>query len=137
MNEDLFKIQKQDVTYDNTYEENGITYGTCNGCNQENVNVDDHYCISIVDDKKTKKYSDFKEQYLENNIVNYNDGQINYIKKLFDTLHTKYRTNTFFKSLYDKAINTKKLTQKQHDNLFFLLKNGKSMYDAGILTTKN
>lgn len=141
MNEDLFKIQKQDVTFSDTYESDNICYGMCDGCGQPDVDVDNHFCIDSVDsnDIDSQKFittlEDFKKT-LEDK-VHYNDGQIEYIKSLFKTLHIKYRNNKFYKSVYNDSIKNKYLTKKQNDYFFYLLKHGRPMYEDNKLTTKN
>lgn len=141
MNEDIFKIQKQDVTYSDTYNNDNITFGTCDGCGQIDVDINNHYCSEIIDIDNTsiKNIITTLEKFKEslNDVISFNDGQIKYIIQMFDNLHSKYRNNKFYKSLYNKAIKTKQLSQKQYDNLFYLLKNGKSMYEDNKLTTKN
>lgn len=71
----------------------------------------------------------------ENEIIQYNDGQIKYIKQMLN--HVNWKKSPFIKKLVGSALNTGKLTKKQHEHLFYFLKNNKSMYDAGILSTKN
>ena len=63
----------------------------------------------------------------------FTDDEINYYQKLWDWLHEKYRYNKFFSSLWDKVKTKKSLTNKQWIELEYLLKNGKSRYEAGIL----
>jgi len=63
----------------------------------------------------------------------FTDSEINYYQKLWDFLPVKYTTNPFFKSLFTKLKNKQPLSQKQWIELEFLLKNGKSRYEAGIL----
>ena len=63
----------------------------------------------------------------------FTDAEVQYYQKLWDWLHDKYRYNKFFLSLWNKVISKKSLTNKQWIELEFLLKNGKSRYEAGIL----
>jgi len=63
----------------------------------------------------------------------FTDSEIQYYQKLWDWLHDKYRYNKFFSGLWDKVKTKKSLTNKQWIELEFLLKNGKSRYEAGIL----
>jgi hypothetical protein len=63
----------------------------------------------------------------------FTDAEIQYYQKLWDWLHEKYRYNKFFSNLWDKVKTKKSLTNKQWIELEFLLKNGKSRYEAGIL----
>lgn len=63
----------------------------------------------------------------------FTDAEIQYYQKLWDWLHDKYRYNKFFSGLWDKVKTKKSLTNKQWIELEFLLKNGKSRYEAGIL----
>lgn len=63
----------------------------------------------------------------------FTDAEVQYYQKLWDWLHDKYRYNKFFSSLWDKVKTKKSLTNKQWLELEFLLKNGKSRYESGIL----
>lgn len=63
----------------------------------------------------------------------FTDAEITYYQKLWDWLHEKYRNNSFFSKIWNQAKTKKSLTQKQWLELEFLLKNGKSRYEAGIL----
>lgn len=63
----------------------------------------------------------------------FTQDEINYYQKLWDWLPEKYRYNKFFSSLWEKAKEKRSLSQKQWTQLEFLLKNGKSQYEAGIL----
>jgi len=63
----------------------------------------------------------------------FTDSEIQYYQKLWDWLHEKYRYNKFFSGLWDKVKTKKSLSNKQWIELEFLLKNGKSRYESGIL----
>jgi len=63
----------------------------------------------------------------------FTDAEIEYYQKLWDWLPEKYRYNRFFSSLWDQAKFKRSLTKKQWTQLEYLLKNGKSQYEAGIL----
>jgi hypothetical protein len=63
------------------------------------------------------------------------DTEIQYYQKLWDWLHEKYRYNKFFLNLWNQVKSKKSLTKKQWIELEYLLKNGKSRYEAGILPT--
>lgn len=72
-----------------------------------------------------------------NHTIEFNDGQIKNVMQRYNGLHSKYHNDNFFAPMIKKLQKNKKLTKKQNDQLQFLLKNGKSMYEAGYLTTKN
>jgi hypothetical protein len=63
----------------------------------------------------------------------FTDSEIQYYQKLWDWLPEKYRYNKFFLSLWEQAKNKMYLSKKQWIQLEYLLKNGKSQYEAGIL----
>ena len=63
----------------------------------------------------------------------FTDSDINYYQKLWDWLPEKYRYNKFFLSLWEQAKIKRSLSSKQWTQLEYLLKNGKSQYEAGIL----
>lgn len=65
--------------------------------------------------------------------VSFDDVQVRRIKQLWDSVHVRYINNRFFKSLYDKVVSGGSLSAKQWGELDFLLKNGKSRYEAGEL----
>lgn len=73
------------------------------------------------------------EQFQQDNRKNFTDTEIVYYQKLWDWLHEKYRNNQFFLKLWNQAKLKKSLSQRQWLELEFLLKNGKSRYEAGIL----
>lgn len=72
-----------------------------------------------------------------NKWISFDDKQVESIKKKFIGLNVKYANNPFFKSIISALESKKKLSQKQWDELEYLLVNGKTKYEAGILTTKN
>jgi len=63
----------------------------------------------------------------------FTDSEIVYYKKLWNSLNLKYTNNQFFSSLWLKVLDKKRLTKNQWRELEFLLKNGKSRYESGIL----
>lgn len=75
---------------------------------------------------------------LENaqNFITFDDNQIKRLTTLYNFQHIKYHQG-FFKSIFDKLVKDKKLTKKQYDEFKFLLDNGRSKYEAGLLSTKN
>lgn len=73
------------------------------------------------------------ENFKQSGRKEFTDDEINYYQKLWDWLPEKYRYNRFFSSLWDQAKMKRSLSQKQWTQLEFLLKNGKSQYEAGIL----
>lgn len=72
-----------------------------------------------------------------NETITFTDDQIKYVMQRYNTLHSKYHNDNFFAPMVKKLQKNKKLSKKQNDQLQFLIKNGKSMYEAGVLTTKN
>lgn len=76
--------------------------------------------------KNLKLYEDFQRKY-------FTDSQITYYEKAWNYLHEKYRNNPFFSSLWNQLKTKKSLSNKQWIELEFLLKNGKSRYEAGVL----
>ncbi len=116
----------------------GITLDDMNDIGQDLLNssifdvdyINDIFIITYLN-PFVLEHSQFKMIYESiNNTIEFNTGQINYIKSIFKTLHTKYQTNAFLKSVYDKAINNGKLTKNQQLELEFVLKNGKTRYEA-------
>lgn len=75
------------------------------------------------------------KQILEN--MEFTPGRVESINVSFNSLPSKYRNNKFFKSIISQLNKNNTLSKKQYDQLSFLLKNGQTMYEAGILTTKN
>lgn len=63
----------------------------------------------------------------------FTESEISYYQKLWDSLHQNYRYNKFFSSIWSQAKRRKSLSSKQWRELEFLLKNGRSRYDSGIL----
>lgn len=73
------------------------------------------------------------ENFIPERRKEFTDSEIQYFQKLWDSLYDKYRYNKFFSSLWNQVKNKKSLSNKQWIQLEFLLKNGKSQYEAGIL----
>lgn len=63
----------------------------------------------------------------------FTEGEISYYQRLWDFLNEKYRRNKFFSNIWEQAKAKRSLSGKQWSELEFLLKNGKSRYEAGIL----
>lgn len=63
----------------------------------------------------------------------FTDAEIQYYQKLWDWLPERYRYNQFFSKLWTQVTTKKYLSNKQWIQLEYLLKNGKSQYEAGIL----
>ena len=59
--------------------------------------------------------------------------ELKYWKKLWDGIHVKYHSNQFFSKLWGNMNMKKGLTPKQWEEMEFILKNGRSRYEAGIL----
>lgn len=79
------------------------------------------------------KHIKIYENFLQGGKKEFSDSEIQYYQKLWDSLYDKYRYNKFFLSLWNQVKNKKSLSNKQWIQLEFLLKNGKSQYEAGIL----
>ena len=73
------------------------------------------------------------ENFIQGERKEFTDSEIQYYQKMWDWLHDKYRYNKFFLTLWNQVKKKKYLTTKQWTQLEFLLKNGKSQYEAGIL----
>lgn len=63
----------------------------------------------------------------------FSDSEIVYFQRLWDSLNQKYRYNQFFVKLWNQAKDKRYLTKKQWTQLEYLLRNGRSQYEAGIL----
>lgn len=63
----------------------------------------------------------------------FTDSDIAYYEKLWKTMPYRYTENKFFASVWSQLKRNKALTKKQWEELEFLLKNGKSRYEAGQL----
>ena len=79
------------------------------------------------------KHIKIYENFIQGGRKEFTDSEIQYYQKLWDWLNDKYRYNKFFLSLWNQAKDKRSLTAKQWAQLEFLLKNGKSQYEAGIL----
>jgi hypothetical protein len=67
----------------------------------------------------------------------FTDQEVSYNTRLWNSLHSNYRFNTFFKNMFDRMIKNKKLTQNQWTEFEYLITKGRSRYEAGLLTTKH
>ena len=67
----------------------------------------------------------------------FSDEQVKYYQTLFNSLNIKYSQNKFFKTIMDRLKSENKLAIKQFNELDYLIKNGKTMYENGYLTKKN
>lgn len=72
-----------------------------------------------------------------NSWISFDDNQVNSLKKKFNTVNIKYHNNTFYTSIMKQLEDKKKLSKKQFDELKYLLDNGITRYEAGVLSTKN
>lgn len=75
-----------------------------------------------------KLYEDFNQGNIE-----FDENQLKRIENLWSKLHYKYVGNPFFLKLYNKAKNKRHLTKNQWLEFNFLLNNGMSRYEAGVL----
>ena len=66
-------------------------------------------------------------------VKKFTDAEIQYYEKLWGWIPYKYHSNQFFSKMWNKLKNKKELTKRQWLELEFLLKNGKSRYESGIL----
>lgn len=128
MNENIIKLQKHN-SFININGDNG----QCTVCNKVD-NINTHFCMELIEENNETftNLNDFK-----NDMVELNDGQINYINTLFKQQKQKYINNSFFKSIVNQANTNKKLTKSQYNQLIYLLQKGRTMYEDGILSTKN
>jgi hypothetical protein len=76
---------------------------------------------------------DLFENFINPQRKEFTESEIQYYQRLWDSLNQKYRWNTFFVKLWGQAKEKRYLTNKQWIQLEYLLKNGRSQYDAGIL----
>jgi hypothetical protein len=85
--------------------------------------------------KHIKKYEAITEiQNSGNYIIFDNENELKYYKNLWNSLHVKYtQYNKYFPQLFNQMVGKKKLSRLQWAELEFLLKNGKSRYEAGVL----
>lgn len=67
----------------------------------------------------------------------FTESEIRYYQKAWNSLPQKYYYNKFFSSIWDQAKRRRSLSLKQWRELEFLLKNGTSRYEAGILPSNN
>lgn len=72
-----------------------------------------------------------------NNWISFEDAQIKRIETLFNQVSIKYHNNQFFPSIMKTLKEKKKLSKKQWEELKFLIDNGLTKYEAGVLSTKN
>jgi hypothetical protein len=78
-------------------------------------------------------YLEVYENFQNQEKKHFTDEEIKYYERLWGFLHEKYRNNQFFSKLWSQVKINKSLTKKQWIELEFLLKKGKSRYEAGIL----
>ena len=76
---------------------------------------------------------DLFENFINPQRKEFTESEIQYYQRLWDSLNQKYRWNTFFVKLWGQANEKRYLTTTQWIQLEYLLKNGRSQYDAGIL----
>lgn len=140
---EIVKLQKpnEESFIDVHSGDDGTMIGTCTVCGHKDVEIKDHICQTLMDvTQDDLDYVPSFEEFHENKITmwkEFDDTQIARLKKLWSFQHVKYHNNNFFASIMKQLEDKKKLTQKQFDELEFLLQNGRSKYEAGVLTTKN
>ena len=86
---------------------------------------------------KITKINEWKQLNEDKPIKEFTPLRVQSINTSFNTLPSKYRNNKFFKSIISQLNKNNKLSEKQYDQLSFLLKHGQSMQDAGYPTKKN
>lgn len=78
--------------------------------------------------------------FIYENIVNsitFEDTMVKRIVTLFNQVNIKYHRGTFFPGLIETLKTKKKLSKKQWEELKYLIDNGQTKYEAGVLSTKN
>ena len=83
------------------------------------------------------KHLDLYENFNQTNRKYFTDAEINYYTKLWGFLNIKYANNPFFSKLFNQMTTKKYLSNNQWSELEYLLKNGRSKYEAGILPKNN
>lgn len=73
------------------------------------------------------------ENFVNQDKKYFTDEEIKYYTKLWGFLNIKYANNQFFSKLFNQMTLKKYLSNKQWTELEYLLKNGKSRYESGIL----
>lgn len=69
--------------------------------------------------------------------ISFDDTQVKNMEKRFNTVHIKYHNNPFYASVVKQLKDKKKLSKKQFDEFKYLIDNGQTRYEAGVLSTKN
>jgi len=69
--------------------------------------------------------------------ISFDDVQIKSMEKRFNTVHIKYHSDPFYISVMKQLKEKKKLSKKQFDEFKYLIENGQTRYEAGVLSTKN
>lgn len=142
---EIVKLQKPNQeAFDNVHaDQEGNMIGNCTECGQNDVAIKDHICQTLMDitedelgDEYVPSYQEFHEAKLTV-WKQFDDTQIARLKKLWNMQHIKYHNDNFFSKIMKQLEDKKKLSEKQFDELNFLLINGRSKYEAGVLSTKN
>jgi len=68
--------------------------------------------------------------------IQFNDAEIKRWTTIYNWQPAKYHQG-FFKSIHNKMLKDKQLSKKQWQNFKYLLDYGRSMHEAGLLSTKN
>lgn len=69
--------------------------------------------------------------------ISFEDTQVKRIETLYNQVNIKYHQGNFFPSIVKQLKEKKKLSKKQWEELKFLIDNGQTKYEAGVLSTKN
>lgn len=139
---EIVKLQKpnEESFADVEADHEGTMKGTCTECGQKDVAIKDHICQTLLTLNDEDNYVPSYEEFHEAKVTvwkQFDDQQIGRLKKLWNMQHIKYHNNNFFNSIMKQLEDKKKLTERQFDELNYLLTNGRTKYEAGILTTKN
>lgn len=79
------------------------------------------------------RHLDIFESFNHQGKKEFTDSEIEYYQKMWDWLPQKYRYNQFFVKLWNQVKLKRYLSKKQWIQLEYLLKNGRTQYEAGIL----
>jgi hypothetical protein len=66
-------------------------------------------------------------------IMYFSQEDVDYWTRFWNGLNVKYHNNPFFSKIWKKFSQSKSITKGQWVELKFLLENGKSRYEAGVL----
>jgi hypothetical protein len=143
---EIVKLQKpNEESFSNvTQDQEGNMVGDCTVCGLKNVAVKDHVCQTLLnfteDELNNQEYVPSFEEFCAEGYTEYisfQDTEVARLKKLWSFQHGKYANNNFFVTIMKTLEDKKRLSKKQYEELKYLLDNGRTKYEAGVLTTKN